>query len=48
MTVIAQALGGPLGRVVTWPEKASVSRDGNRVRLAVPGLGYRMLLVVRR
>lgn len=45
VTLNAARLGLPLDTVITWPERAAVDRDGSVVKLAVPGLGYRLLLV---
>jgi hypothetical protein len=33
------------GAVVSWPDRADLKRDGNAVRLDVPGRGYRMLFL---
>ena len=43
----AGRLGVPLTKVVTWPDKQPVAVAGDKVRLEVPRLGYRMLMISR-
>lgn len=40
-----KALGVRAGKILSWPEKTPVSSNRGAVRLAIPRLGYRMLLV---
>ncbi|MBC7286602.1 MAG: LamG domain-containing protein [Armatimonadetes bacterium] len=39
------ALGIDVGRVRSWPDRKRIAAAGGRVRLTIPPLGYRMLLV---
>jgi hypothetical protein len=34
-----------IAQVLAWPEKTPLARDGQRLTLTVPGLGYRLLVV---
>ncbi|MDD5705508.1 MAG: DUF6067 family protein [Kiritimatiellae bacterium] len=41
----SRRIGLPLDRIVSWPDRAPVARSGDRIELAVPRQGYRMLLI---
>jgi hypothetical protein len=41
----SQRLGAPLEKIISWPDKQPQSPTGGRLRLKVPRLGYRMLVV---
>ncbi|MCX7599719.1 MAG: LamG domain-containing protein [Armatimonadetes bacterium] len=43
-----KVLGVSAHSVVSWPEKTPVRVDRDRVRLAIPRLGYRMLMVAQQ
>jgi hypothetical protein len=45
ITLNAKRIGLPTSGVLSWPDKTPVVRDGEKIKLDVPRLGYRMLLI---
>jgi hypothetical protein len=45
VTLNAKRIGLSILQVLSWPDKAPVAREGDKIKLDVPRLGYRMLLI---
>jgi hypothetical protein len=45
VTLNAKRIGLPTRQVLSWPDKTPVAQDGEKIKLDVPRLGYRMLLI---
>jgi hypothetical protein len=45
VTLNAKRTGLPTAGVLSWPDKTPVTQDGDKIKLDVPRLGYRMLLI---
>jgi hypothetical protein len=45
VTLNAKRIGLPTSGVLSWPDKAPVTQNGEKIKLDVPRLGYRMLLI---
>lgn len=45
VTLNAKRIGLPDTKVLLWPDKTPVQRDGDEITLTVPALGYKMLLI---
>jgi hypothetical protein len=45
VTLNAKRIGLATSGVLSWPDKTPVVRDGEKIKLDVPRLGYRMLLI---
>jgi hypothetical protein len=45
VTLNAKRIGLATSGVLSWPDKAALAQDGTKIKLDVPRLGYRMLLI---
>jgi hypothetical protein len=45
ITLSAKRIGLPATGVLLWPDKTPVTQDGEKIKLDVPRLGYKMLLI---
>jgi hypothetical protein len=45
VTLSAKRIGLPTSGVLSWPDKTALAQDGGKIKLDVPRLGYRMLLI---
>jgi hypothetical protein len=45
VTLNAKRIGLPTSGVLSWPDKTPVTQNGTKIKLDVPRLGYRMLLI---
>lgn len=45
VTLDAKRLGLQTNKVLSWPDKKALKSDGGKIKLGVPRLGYRMLLI---